>query len=592
MIPGYTILGSRLLVLLEAKRSPGCHVLGVAPTARSAYSRSQETFCYVDQISDPHAHFILALRRAEQALDSIGWAPWHPVQRNRFADACSVSPNSLQRVVEAMADQIDEPTLVVLEAPPGHGKTEAETYLALKLVSRLGHRGFYFALPTRATANQMLGRIERFLKHNSDATRVVLPLLHGNAMLVESFEDLLTRGRTSSGHEDADDNTLVVATDWFTGPKRGLLSSIAVGTIDQILLAALRTKHVFIRQMALANKVVIVDEVHAYDPYMLGLLERLVEWLAALGSSVILMSATLPTERRARLVNAYNRGRGRQAIARHGGPSGSAVTWATPAGAETLRFEPNRRASVAVRWIDGRLADGRGGSPFGEALERKLQSGGCAVVVCNIVGRAQEVYRTLRRRWKAGAFADTQLFLFHALLPNKDRARVEAEIVRKFGPRGERPARAVVVATQVIEQSLDLDFDLVVSDLARSICSFNGQVAGVPMALDFFSSVVFKPERASPESQNLQRACMDKPLSARANLIRAPRFAPHTRGDPLNRSVVRDKIGFCESSMPSGFDLAFFRLYSWGTMMCCCALSLLNWRGQCPKSSVPMDFSV
>jgi CRISPR-associated endonuclease/helicase Cas3 len=93
----------------------------------------------------------------------------------------------------------------------------------------------------------------------------------------------------------------VVAAEWFTHRKRGLLAPYGVGTIDQALLAILQTRHVFVRLFGLSHKVVLVDEVHAYDTYMSRLLERLLEWLAALGSPVILLSATLPDRKRTTL---------------------------------------------------------------------------------------------------------------------------------------------------------------------------------------------------------------------------------------------------------------------------------------------------
>src|SRR5207248_9773559 len=103
----------------------------------------------------------------------------------------------------------------------------------------------------------------------------------------------------------------VVAAEWFTHRKRGLLAPFGVGTVDQVLLAVLQTRHVFVRLFGLAHKTVVVDEVHAYDAYMTTLLERLLEWLGALEAPVVLLSATLPRERRDRLARAYGNGLGR-----------------------------------------------------------------------------------------------------------------------------------------------------------------------------------------------------------------------------------------------------------------------------------------
>ena len=178
-----------------------------------------------------------------------------------------------------------------------------------------GQQGCYFALPTQATSNQMFGRVRDFLESRYEGDQVQLQLLHGHAALSSEFQ-LLRRNNDRmftpvyGGVEDDAGDPAVVAAEWFTYRKRGLLAPFGVGTVDQVLLAALQTRHVFVRLFGLAHKTVIVDEVHAYDTYMTTLLERLLEWLAALGSSVVLLSATLPRGRRQQLLDAYSRGLG------------------------------------------------------------------------------------------------------------------------------------------------------------------------------------------------------------------------------------------------------------------------------------------
>src|SRR5207248_6281763 len=98
----------------------------------------------------------------------------------------------------------------------------------------------------------------------------------------------------------------VVAEEWFArNKKQALLAPFGVGTIDQALLAVLQTRHVFVRLFGLAGKCVVLDEVHAYDAYMTTLMERLLRWLAALGCPVMLLSATLPRDKRVKLLRAY-----------------------------------------------------------------------------------------------------------------------------------------------------------------------------------------------------------------------------------------------------------------------------------------------
>jgi CRISPR-associated endonuclease/helicase Cas3 len=244
-----------------------------------------------------------------------------------------------------------------------------------------------------------------------------------------------------------------------------------VGTIDQALLGVLQTKHFFVRLFGLAGKTVVVDEVHAYDVYMSSLLGRLLEWLGAFGVPVVLLSATLPRAKRLELQQAY---------ARYAGwptpDDGAAdmpyprLTWrsAEGAGARAVVASAAMSRSVAVEWLEGAAPDSEEGlAALGERLRTLLAQGGCAAVVCNTVGRAQSVYTALKAYFP-GVDGVSVLDLFHARFPRGERVKREERVLGRFGTGDGvvRPKTAVLVATQVIEQSLDLDFDLLVSDLA------------------------------------------------------------------------------------------------------------------------------
>jgi CRISPR-associated endonuclease/helicase Cas3 len=433
-------------------------------------------------------------RRALRALRWTGWTPGRhcPTFAAMFAGR---QPRPMQQAAIELAERLSGPGLVLIEAPMGEGKTEAALYLADRWALDVGTRGLYLALPTQATSNQMFGRLRDFLAARYPASVVNLQLLHGHADLHADFEELRRRDalvpRLTLDGED-EEPAGVVAGTWFTQRKRGLLAPFGVGTVDQALLAVLRTRHVFVRLYGLSNRVVILDEVHAYDTYMTKLIERLLAWLAALGSPVVVLSATLPRARRDALVRAYVRGlRGRDAAAdrlpvmreRHE-PEVPAVpyhpyprmTWvlnrggdAPPeVGAQPLAVaQPGRM--LTIRWLDDRLGPNVGASDaLRTLLQAALAEGGCAAVICNTVRRAQEVYRALKPHFP-GTASDglPALDLFHARFLYQERAVREERALARFGPGTERrPDRAVLVATQVIEQSLDLDFDLMVTDFA------------------------------------------------------------------------------------------------------------------------------
>lgn len=399
--------------------------------------------------------------QAVGALIDLGW--FHrpgPVEPLPFHELFDFSPNRLQAQVEEVANQLDGPSLVLLEYPMGGGKTEAALYLANVLQARCGQQGFYVALPTMATSNQMFARVSRYLANRFPTQHINIQLLHGRADLNPSFARLLRRGQglpdTPVIGDGQDPEANLLAAEWFTHKKQALLAPFGIGTVDQALLAALDTKHYFVRLFGLAGKVVVLDEIHAYDTYMQSLLGRLLTWLAACGSSVVLLSATLPSRTRSELLAAYAQGLGMQQKVELPATPYPRITWISSAGVGVRQVDgvPHRRVQLHSFLAKDAV--------WMAALQEKLAAGGCAAVLCNTVGRAQEVYHDLQNY-----FAPDELLLFHARFPFDDRMRLERSVLDRFGKgSGDRPHRMVCVATQVIEQSLDIDFDLMVTDLA------------------------------------------------------------------------------------------------------------------------------
>lgn len=443
---------------------------------------------------------------AMRALSRLGWLGWvqptktlgfgqlfrsisspGPLQQAAIEIGEELTPRPLQQAAIEIGEELTPPAIVIIEAPMGEGKTEAALYLADRWGVQPGPRGCYIALPTQATSNQMFTRMRGFLARRYPAERVNLQLLHGHAALSAEFQVMSERNYKVFELESICDDggcsehgASVVAAEWFTHRKRGLLAPFGVGTIDQALLAVLQTRHLFVRLFGLAHKIIILDEVHAYDAYMSKLLERLLEWLAALGSPVVLLSATLPRSRRQRLLKAYLRGLGRRLSAEEEqelGASYPLITWAGTEGqgARTIEVSDRIRRVLRIEWVDGRVpVMEAGGFSLGEKLQKALSGGGCAAVICNTVNRAQKVYRALRPY-----FADEEFDLFHARFLFKDRDEREKRSLLNFGKektiikfgegderRVSRPYRKILIATQVIEQSLDLDFDLMVTDHA------------------------------------------------------------------------------------------------------------------------------
>lgn len=412
--------------------------------------------------ADLVAWFGRSRARADVALDRIGWQPRLPLSSGpkSFEQVFSFPPRPLQtKVAEAVATW-EQPSVLLVEAPMGEGKTEAAFFAHLELQRRFGHRGMYVALPTKATGNAMFQRTIRFLGSQEAGRTLDLQLLHGAVLLNESFQLLRLSGIHGEGG-----NSEIRAQEWFTHKKRALLSEYGVGTVDQALLPILPVRHNFVRLWGLANRVVVFDEIHAYDTYTGTLLLHLIRWLLAMGASVLLLSATLPPSVRRKLAAAVGGGLPEQEA------DYPRVTSFRQGAVQQEHFapDPSRRQTVRVEAIPATLCDIR------SALDGFLPSSGMGLVLVNTVQRAQELFlllgqgdaiehegRLLGKRLEDG----TEVFLFHARYPAGVRQGREDHALATFGPERTRSGRKILVATQVVEQSLDLDFDVMISDLA------------------------------------------------------------------------------------------------------------------------------
>ncbi len=395
--------------------------------------------------------------KAQNALQAIGWTKLSMGKPLKFTElfAQIKTPRPLQDAAIALSSSLTPPCLILIEASMGEGKTEAALYLADYLQHQASSGGFYIGLPTQATSNAMWQRVRQFLGQRYPEEIVNLTLSHSAAALKEEYQQTVCRLDQVYDDDGQNSAARVGAGEWHTARKRSLLSLYGVGTVDQALMGVVRSKHQFVRLFGLAGRTVILDEIHAYDLYTSTLLERFLEWLAVLGSPVIALSATLPISTRHRLVAAYAKGCG---SAEPDLPTAEypRIT-AFSAGEVTVQsFAASEHVtrSLNLHWVNNK--------EWATALQEKLADGGCAAVICSTVGRAQEVFQRLQ-----GYFAKDELGLFHGRFLFIDRDRIERACLEKFGKTSSnRPRRYVLVATQVIEQSLDVDFDLMISDLA------------------------------------------------------------------------------------------------------------------------------
>ncbi len=420
-------------------------------------------FGTAEDCEDLHNWFQKRQIRASQALDSLRWEPRTPLSTEvkSFEEVFELAPRPLQQAVaDALAD-LKMPAILLLEAPMGEGKTEAAFFAHLELQRRFGHRGLYIALPTKATGNAMFTRTLEFLRSQGTNRPLDLQLLHGGALLNNTFQGLKV-----SGIHDSKAGGEVRAGEWFSSKKRALLSEYGVGTIDQALLPILPVRHNFVRLWGLANRVVVFDEIHAYDAYTGTLLVHLLRWLLALGSSVVLLSATLSPSIRRKLAGVVG---SNLPEPERPYPRLSIFCPGEKVYQKHFEADPARRQTVRLQAISPDLSGMR------TALEEHLTRGGMGLALVNTVQRAQELYllfpdgepleregMRLGKRLSDG----TEIFLFHARFPADRRQKREEQALEAFGEGGNRTGRKILIATQVVEQSLDLDFDLIATDLA------------------------------------------------------------------------------------------------------------------------------
>lgn len=365
---------------------------------------------------------------AALALDRAGLKPAPVVGGRTFEALFGFPPRDTQRL---LSEVCQGPGVYVVEAPMGQGKTEAALYAAYRVLEQGRATGIYFALPTQLTSNKIHERMERFLEGIGVAGA---RLVHGGSHLVD----------TDWGEEGQPGGS------WFTPTKRGLLAPFAVGTVDQALMSVLNVRHGFVRAYGLVGKVVILDEVHSYDAYTGTILDVLVRTLVDLGCTVIILSATLTRNRRAAFLEAV--------------PPGSdpyPLVSVRRAGEPVLERTPEPPASIQV--LVRRLDDDA------EALEEALaraEAGQQVLWIENTVAEAQDRFLTLASR---GRPLGVECGLLHSRFLKVDRQRREGLWVGLLGAKGQSEARRqgrILVGTQVLEQSLDLDADFLVTRLA------------------------------------------------------------------------------------------------------------------------------
>lgn len=425
---------------------------------------------------------------AKQVVTSCGLVPPSAAPLKSFAALTGSTwmPTPVQELASTVPLP-DGPTLYVIEDMTGAGKTEAAQMLVHRMLASGRASGAFWAMPTQATANAMYDRQARALAHlfDENETRASLVLAHGQSNLHGEFRSTVIPADWNAGSArrqqiaEIDEGESGAICHAFLADDRraAMLASIGAGTIDQAVQGVLPTRFNTVRLLGLADKVLVLDEVHAYDAYLGEEALRLLGFHAALGGSAVVLTATLAESQWRQLVQTWQRATAASPSRRFGLSASRAdavperslvfplMTVVQPAGAapvveqhECLGPEQvHRRLPVSMlRSVDAAIAR------VVEAVKR----GAAVAWIRNTVDSCQQAAEALQ------AYG-IDVIVFHARFAQGDRQRREAEVVKLFGKpdpehalREENRRGKVLLATQVIEQSLDLDFDVFITDLA------------------------------------------------------------------------------------------------------------------------------
>lgn len=387
---------------------------------------------------------------------------WEPFERydidEIYKDRFGFPPYPLQREFSEIVEGIKDPGIVILEAPMGIGKTEASLVAVEQLAAKDKLGGMFFGLPTQATSNGIFPRIKEWLEamQDEDDENFSLRLKHGKAALNDVFNSIAKNVDTDNP-EGVKDGAVFV-NSWFSGKKTSNLDEFIVGTVDQFLLLSLKQKHLFLRHLGFANKVMVLDEVHAYDSFMSQYLYQSLRWMGAYKVPVILLSATLPYNKRVDIVENYLKGRGykkKEFTYPEGGISKDAYPLITYTDGSSIKekfltVDENKTVSVE------RLKE----DELYQKIEEFSKIGGAVGVIVNTVKRSQEIAEVLIEK-----YGEDAVELIHSSFIATKRVAKENLLMNTIGKGKKRPDFKIIVGTQVLEQSLDIDFDVMITDL-------------------------------------------------------------------------------------------------------------------------------
>lgn len=432
-----------------------CDWLGSGETFEYCTDTSLELRDYFDKVAIPTAH---------KAVKEAGVLPCRvnceldPLkQLLDLPEDSELTP--LQELVRTI-ELSGQPQLFIIEDETGAGKTEASLILLNRLMAKGLAQGFYLALPTMATADGIYPRVKKtYGKLYEKGQKPSLVLSHSSAKLSKKFTDTILYPQTQANQQQYEDDAQSKCLEWLAdNRKKSLLAHVGVGTIDQTFLAVLKVKYQSLRLIGLLGKVLVIDEAHAYDAYMGKELEVLLEVHAAMGGTAIIMSATLPLNIRKKLGTAFLQGlgiRGCPLSEYNAYPLLTHISADRPPHEIPCKINPQKqKEAIHYEFVHDE-------SYIHDLIKNSLAQNQSVCWIRNCVRDARDSYQTWVKKYG-------KVDLFHARFVLADRLSVQERVLQSFNKKSNQSKRQgrLLIATQVVEQSLDLDFDVMITDLA------------------------------------------------------------------------------------------------------------------------------
>ena len=387
----------------------------------------------------------------QQTIDEyISYLGIHKIEYNEIKNVTSIKElfpflkklRPLQSQAERIGNSDMEWECAIIEDETGSGKTEAGVYLAYKAMLSHGKQGIYFGLPTGTTEEAMNPRIQQCLDELFPGHKIKVRHASQRSWLLND--------------NDVEDDEKDVRFENTTHRLQKLMYPYATGTVDQIELGVLRNKFAIIQLMDLSTKVVIIDEMHAYDAYMRGVLFRSLEWLKAYHVPVVIMSATLPDIIKKDIYKVYSKEPFTHV---------DAYPLVTLLGNTVTTYPVISTKQKELFFDCKQIYDSD------EAIltlsQETIKDGGNLAIIVNSVKKAIALYDLAVKTLDTSKIP-VLLFQGRVTLEAKEKntKKLLSLYSKQAKEKGFRPEKSIVIATQLLEQSIDVDFDYMISELA------------------------------------------------------------------------------------------------------------------------------